>query len=125
MSSFEGLNLFGSGPARFRQMAQGSVVVANYVIGATPANGSTAQGPIELDVVVRGRLVAGNEGALWELRDAITAVLTDPPTTGSLFDDAGRKWEDMSLVRYVEGDRVDRGRMVSVGYEAVFRKFAM
>jgi len=123
MSNFEGLDLFGSGPARFRVMAQGSVVVANYVIGATPPNGSTAHGPIELDVVVRGRLVATTESGLWALREAITAQLTDPPTNGSLFDDHGHKWEDMSFIRYTEGDRTDRGRVKSMAYEAVFRKF--
>lgn len=124
MSSFEGLDLFGSGPARFRAMAQGSVVVANYVIGATPPNGSTAQGPIELDVVVTGRLVATTEAGLWSLRDAITAQLADPPTNGSLFDDYGHKWEDVALIRYTEGGRTDRGRVKSMAYEAVFRKFA-
>lgn len=123
MSNFEGVDLFGSGPARFRQMVQGNAVVANYVIGASPPNGSTPQGPIELDVVVKGRLVAGSEGALWLLRKAITDQLTDPPTIGALFDDYAHKWENVSFIRYTEGDRTDRGRVRSIAYEAVFRAF--
>lgn len=123
MSNFEGVDLFGSGPARFGQMVQGSVMVANYVIGASPPNGSTAQGPIELDVVVKGRLVATTEVDLWLLRKAVTDQLTDPPTRGALFDDYGHKWENVGFIRYTEEGRTDRGRVKSVGYEAVFRKF--
>lgn len=123
MSSFEGLNLFGSGPARFRQMVQGNAVVANYVIGASPPSGSTAQGPIELDVVVKGRLVATTETDLWALRKAMTDQLTDPPTAGALFDELGHKWDNVSFIRYTEDERTDRGRTKSIGYEAVFRAF--
>jgi hypothetical protein len=123
MSSFQGANLFGSGPHRFALGVQGQSVVANYVIGATPPNGSTAQGLRELDITVRGRLVSSSESGLWTLRDAVVAKLTDPVQTGTLVDQHGRSWTGMSFIEYKEGDRVDRGRVRSVEYTAVFRKF--
>ena len=63
-----------------------------------------------------------SDSALWTLRDAVTAQLIDPPTPGTLIDEHGRTWMGMSFVGYVEEDRVDRGRVVSIGYEAVFRR---
>lgn len=124
MGSFNGVDLFGSGPARFRQLVQGDVMLSNHTLGTSPPNGSSSIGMIELDVVVKGRLVAATEGDLWMLRDAVTAQLTDPPVQGSLFDDKGRKWESMSFIKFTEADRTDLGRVASIGYEAVFRKFA-
>jgi hypothetical protein len=122
MSSYKSLDLFGSGPHRFALAKQGEDVVPNFTLG-TGGSGSTVIGPIELDVIVSGRLVAADESALWTLRDAITAQLTDPPVPGTLIDNHGRTWSDMSFITYQEADRVDRGRAWSVEYKAVFRRF--
>ena len=78
---------------------------------------------IELDVIVTGRLVATTEAGLWQRRDAVTALLTHPPTAATLVDNHGRTWASMSFIGYVEGERVDRGRVRSVEYRAVFRRF--
>lgn len=121
MSSFKGLNLFGSGPHRFSLAKQGHLLTSDFFFGGA-GGGSTAQGLIDLDVVVRGRLIAASDASLWTLRDSVAAQLLDPPTPGTLIDEHGRSWAGMSFVGYVEEDRVDRGRVVSVGYEAVFRK---
>jgi hypothetical protein len=49
--------------------AQGEAVVPNYVIGRA-GSGSAPLGPIELDVVVEGRLVATTEALLeYERKD--------------------------------------------------------
>lgn len=123
-STFNGQGIFNSGPHRFSTAAQGESMVSNFVIGAAPPYGTTAQGPRELDVIVAGRLVASSESALSTLRSAVTAQLTHPPTTASLVDHFGHAWTGLSFIEYKEDDRTDRGRVTSVAYRAVFRKIA-
>lgn len=121
-SSFKGKDLFGSGPHRFAMGRQGQLLVRDLDFGGlTPE--TFPIGLEELTVKVVGRLVAASESGLWVLRDAVVDELLDPPTAGELIDLHGRSWADMSFVRYVEADRVDRGRVWSVGYEAEFRRF--
>ncbi len=122
MSTFKGIDLFGSGPHRFRQGVQGEDVVPNYILGIS-VSGSTPVGTLELDVVVAGRLVAASEAALWALRDAWTAQLAHPPVPGALIDSHGHEWEDMSLIAYEEAPPTDRGRARSIAYQATFRRF--
>ena len=121
-SSYKGKDLFGSGPHRFRVGRQGQVTVSDLSLGGFSAD-SFAVGPRELEIVVRGRLVASSEAALWALRDVVVAELVDPPEAGILLDTAGRSWSGMSFIAFDEDDRTDRGRAWSVGYRAVFRRF--
>jgi len=79
---------------------------------------------LELDVIIVGRLVASGESALWTLRDAVKAQLAHPPTPGTLIDLYGHTWTNMSFLTFQEMDRVDRGRVWSVAYKAIFRKIA-
>lgn len=123
-STFNGVGLFNSGPHRFAIGARGESMVNNYIIGASPSHGTTAQGELELDVVVTGRLVASSESALWTLRNAVAAQLTHPPVTATLIDHHGHSWSGMSFIEFKEEDRTDRGRQRSVAYRAVFRKLA-
>jgi hypothetical protein len=122
-SSFKGLNLFGSGPHRFAMNKQGLYVVALRAFGDNSIPGSAAFGDLELEVVVRGRLVSATEAGLWTLRDAITAQAVFPATAGTLIDHHGRSWASITLVAYEENEQTDRGRAISIGYEARFRKF--
>ena len=122
MSSFKSHDLFGSGPHRFSIGPQGESIVPNVFIGGTPP-GSTPQGLRELDITVKGRLVASSESGLWDLRDAIAGFLEDPPDTADLVDNHGHTWNDMSFITFREGDRTDHGRVVSLAYTAVFRRF--
>ena len=85
-STFNGQGIFNSGPHRFAIGPTGESMVNNYIIGASPSHGTTAQGALELDIIVTGRLVASSESALWTLRTAIAAQLTHPPTTAKLED---------------------------------------
>lgn len=121
-SSFNGVDLFGPGPHRFAQGAQGNAVVPNSVLLGVFVPGSTAYGMIDLDVIVTGRLVGDTEAALWTKRDAITAVLAFPPAAATLVDHHGRTWTGMTFYRFEEGDRTDRGRVRSLSFRAVFRK---
>lgn len=121
-SSFKSLDLFGSGPHRFALARQGQALQSEMF--ATPPNsGSRYLGLVELQVIVTGRLVAASEADLWTLRDAVTAQLLDPPAPGTLIDLRGRSWSDLSFVGFIVGDRTDRGRAVSLSYEARFVKF--
>ncbi len=121
-SSFKSLNLFGSGPHRFALARQGQAL-ASELFSSPPNSGTRYLGPVELQVIVKGRLTAATETDLWTLRDAITAELLDPPSPGTLIDLHGRTWPDMSFIGFTAGDRTDRGRVVSLEYEARFVKF--
>lgn len=123
MSTFNDLDLFGSGPHRFAQLTLGEYVLVNARVDPYQA-GSTAIGPLELAVTVRGRLVAGSEADLWTLRDDIAALLTHPPTSAQLKEDSGRSWDNMSFVAFTPADRTDRARTFSLAYEATFIRLA-
>lgn len=124
MSTYKFQDIFGSGPHRFAIGVQGQSIVPNVLIGGSPP-GSTPQGLRELDITVTGRLVAPTEADLWTLRDDITDLLVDPPTVSELTDNHGHTWTDMSFIKFEENDRTDRGRVVSLGYTAVFRRFVV
>jgi|ERR1043165_7783286 hypothetical protein len=121
-SSFKSLDLFGSGPHRFAVARQGQALESE-LFQSPPNSGTRYLGPVELQVIVIGRLISSDEAGLWTLRDAITAQLLDPPSPGALVDLHGRSWADMSFVGFIAADRTDRGRQVSLSYEARFIKF--
>jgi hypothetical protein len=78
----------------------------------------------ELDVFVRGRLVASSEAGLWALREAIANQFGQPATAGTFVDSVGRVFENMTMTRYVEDEVRDKGRVWSVAYEVQLRRFA-
>jgi hypothetical protein len=121
-SSFKTQDIFGSGPHRFQVGRRGSFVLSDAQI-ASPGPNTYPVGVQELDITVRGRLVATSEAGLWSVRDAVVAMLINPPTAGTLVDHTGRSWADVSFIRYEEAEVRDRGRVWSVGYTATFRRF--
>ena len=122
MSSFKSLNLFGSGPHRFAVAHQGQAI-SSELFEPNPASSSLYRGLTELQVVITGTLIAATEAGLWSLRDAITDQLLDPPEPGTLIDQHGREWADMSFIKFTPADCTNRGRVVSLEYEARFLKF--
>jgi hypothetical protein len=122
MSTFKTLNLFGSGPHRFALETQGQLVIPKLRLGIQ-LSGSGWLGLEELTIRVTGRLIAASESALWTLRDAITAQLIEPPTAGTLIDNAGHSFTQMSFITFEEADRTDRSRVYSLAYVARFRRF--
>lgn len=118
-SSFNGVGLFNSGPHRFKVGASGSQILVNSRINAF-APGSTAIGALEPEVRVIGRLEATSEIGLNALLATIAAQVNSPPTRGALVDHHGRTYADMDFVMFTPGDRVDRGRVISLAYEARF-----
>ena len=123
MSSYRGNDLFGSGPHRFGFGARAQQVVSNAAFYQDPTQvGSGSYGNREFDIVVKGRLVAATEAALWTLRSAIHAEVDVLAGTATLVDSFGRSHETVRLVEYEEEAVVSRGRRVSMGYRAVFRR---
>lgn len=121
-SSFKTDDLFGSGPHRFSIGRLGQFVVVDFALGSL-TSGSVYLGLRELDVIVTGRLIAADEAGLWTLRDAIEAELLHPPAPGTLIDLHGRTWNDMSFISFIAAEQIDRGRVISIAYQAVFRDF--
>jgi len=120
-SSFKSKNLFGSGPHRFALGRQGQVMLSWISQGAIQP-GTIPIGLTELDVIVRGRLVAPSESALSLLRDAISAELEETPTPGLLIDLHARQFPDMTFIDFAESDRADRARLHTLAYTATFRR---
>lgn len=122
-SSFKSIDLFGSGPHRFRMGVQGVTLIENVGL-ATPSESATVVGATDVMVIVDGRLLASSESGLWALRDVITNELESPPVPGTLVDLHGRTWVNMSFIEYEEHGPTDRGRVRSIGYTATFRHIA-
>lgn len=121
MSSFKGLNLFGSGPHRFRVGREGRRVITYAALTGDPSMpGSFVSGDHELRITVTGRLAASTESALWSLRDAITAQAVSTATAGALADGNARTWADMKLLSFTPEACTDRGRRYSLAYTAEF-----
>lgn len=123
MSSYNDVDLFGSGPHRFVQGPLGTYLLRKARVDPFQA-GSEAIGPLEETVTVRGRLVAADAGGLASLVDAIRAEITDPPTVARLTDDRGGEWEDMSLTHFEPLGAAQHGRVASLEYEAHFIRLA-
>ncbi len=121
MSSFKGINLFGSGPHRFRVGREGRRVITYAALTGDPSiPGSFVSGDHELRVTVTGRLAASTESALWTLRDAITAQAASTATAGTLADGNARTWTDMKLLSFTPESPTDRGRRYTLAYTAEF-----
>jgi len=126
MSSYRGLDLFGSGPHRTEIARRGQVVVPWSVATDNPiVPGAATYGDLELIVTIRGRLVASSESALWGLREAVAAESAFAEGGGTLVDTRGRSYEAMWFIRYEEFGAVDAGRVWSIGYEAAFRRLTV
>jgi len=120
-SSFQGQNLFGSGGHRFVNRRLGRRVVSLAAVSGDPSvPGTFESGDWEVWVEVRGRLVAGSDSSLWNLRDDIVDKAAFGESSGTLIDEHGHQWADMKLLTYEETGPVQRGREVSVGYVVVF-----
>jgi len=125
MSSFRGVDLFGSGPhrtrlgKRFLRKLPLSVVLSN----SPEESGLVVVGDGDFEIEIAGRLVAASESTLWGLRSAIIGQVRESLGTGTLVDTFGRTWEGVRLSEYVEDGRVDVGRSWSVGYVATFGWF--
>lgn len=112
--TFDGSGMFTSGPARFVDgwLGQGF----DYPRSGNNSTGFFAtSGVLARGVTQTGRLVATTSSALQAFIDTIKAT-AEAETTGDLVSPDGRSWEDITMLRIRFDDRVDRGRVFSVGY---------
>lgn len=121
MSSFDSANLFGSGPHRFSVGPRGQQLARLSDIDDDPASaGSQAIGAADIDVLVRGRLIADDDADLQAQIDAISAKLN---VQANLIDHHDHTYGDVTFISFAAADRTDRGRAVSLAYTARFVKF--
>lgn len=120
-SSFNGDDLFGSGPHRFHLGPVGRQVVQRTTIDPT-YSGTQDIGPLDGDILIRGRLIAADEAELWTLIDTITGKLTDPPTIADLLDHRARLFKNFAFVSFTPMGRTDRAGKTTLAYKARFTK---
>ena len=121
---FDGVDLFGPGPHRYAILPRGIESQPRWrITGNSTHSGTLPIGQLELEVVVTGRLVAASESALWSLREAVAGAARFVDGASTLVDDRGRSFPSMWFISYAEADRVDVGRVWSIGYTASFRDF--
>lgn len=122
MSSIAGQQLFESGPHRFAVRAVGRVFLPPFALDFLQETTFVA-GPLELWVRQSGRLVAQDGPTLWELVELIRAR-AESALHGTLITNDGRSWSGMTLLRFRPEERVDRGRLVSLAYDADYIRLA-
>lgn len=117
MSSFDGQDLFGSGPQQFTYPGREARVAIHEAPGINGARVSwLGLGPKR--VHMRGRLVGVDWASLKTLINAIEAMMDGRSTT--LVDDLGETHTSMVLVGFRSKSGVQSGRTVSLGYEIEF-----
>jgi len=116
MSSIDGQVLFDSGPHRFVVRSVGTLYFPPLSLDFLQTT-TELIGPIELAIRQTGRLISATESGLWAQVDAIKTA-GEGRVNGVLIDNAGQSWSDMTFLRFRADDRVDRGRVISLAYQA-------
>jgi len=122
VSSIAGQSLFDSGPHRFVVRSLGSLFFPPLSIDFLQTT-TEVIGPIELAIRQTGRLIAPTDADLRDQLDAIRAA-GEGQLTGTLIDNAGQSWEEMTFLRFRPDDRVDRGRVISLAYSSDYIQLA-
>jgi hypothetical protein len=114
MSSYDGDDLFGSGPHRFAQRSAGVRVQQTTAPGVDGAR-LTMLGRSATRITQTGRLVAAEVPALLALRDAILDKCDG--RAADLVDGQGATSPNMVIVRFEMAGEIDIGRVCSLRYE--------
>jgi len=122
MSSIAGQGLFNSGPHRFRLRPVGTLAVPPLTLDSVQ---TTTQALDELEVALEqsGRLLDETPAGLWDQVEAIR-LAAEGRLTGMLIDETGRSWSNMTLLRFEMTGPLSRGRVASMGYEALYVRLA-
>jgi hypothetical protein len=122
VSTIAGQGLFNSGPHRFRLRPVGTLAVPPLVLDSVQTTTAILD-EIEVALEQTGRLIDTTPAGLWDQVEAIRAA-AESRLNGTLIDETGRSWSDMTLLRFAMAGQLCRGRVVSVGYEAVYVRLA-
>lgn len=122
MVQLDGNAVFGSGPSRVMEGPRGEYVLVKARVSPFDA-GSEAIGPLEVRLIVTGRLVESNVTDLNITVQSINDLLVHPPTTYLVVDALGREWTDMAFVLFEATGPVEIGRQASMAYRAEFLRF--
>ena len=122
MVKFDGVDVCGGGPTRLTLGPAGEYLLERARVDPY-ASGSQPIGPLEMRLIVTGRLVASDDESLGELVESVRQLLTDPPSAFEVTDRAGRAWEQMSFVRFEPTGPVEYGRQASMGFRAELVRF--
>ena len=122
MSSIDGETLFNSGPHRFVVRSVGTLYFPPLSLDFLQTT-TELIGPIELAIRQLGRLVSTTESGLWSQVDAIKSA-GEAQLNGTLVDNTGTGWTGMTFLRFRPDDRVDRGRVISLVYQADYIRLA-
>ncbi len=117
MSTHAGQSLFNSGPHRFAARSMGRLWVPPLALDSLPDLTVVFTANLEVSVRQTGRLIGSGEADLWSQVETIRARC-EAKLLGTLVDNAGRSWPNMTLLTFRPADRVDRGRVVSLAYTA-------
>jgi hypothetical protein len=117
--TFGGVAIFGVSVLRTLLEPRGALLVPKLALGSREP-GSDLLGPLEVGVVIRGRVVAGTTASLEQRLGQIRLRLAPDGPSATLVDTLGRTYPDMEFVRLTLTGPVDRGRTVSQGIEARF-----
>lgn len=114
-STYNGVQYFDSGPHRFIIGETGRIILPPFA-GSNALPIWSDEGQQTLRITQRGRLIDDDEDGLWEQFRAIQTE-AESDTIADLVDAGGQVWEDMRMVSVTATGPVDRGRVVSIGYE--------
>ncbi len=121
MSTIAGQSLFNSGPHRFVHGEVGRLWAPPLRLDALQDR--IVVFPVNLELVIRqvGRLVGSSEADLWAQIATIQARCQSL-LNGSLVDNSGNTWTNMTLLSFEPSRAADRGRVVSLAYTAVYAR---
>lgn len=115
MSTFDGQDLFGSGPHRFEVPALEVRMQRSAAAGADGVRVSTA-GLAGREIAQSGVLTAASAAGLQTQVDAIRGVMDG--RVGTLVDHLGLAHPNVSLVSFRPRGAMEVGRLYSLRYEA-------
>lgn len=117
MSVFAGQTLFNSGPHRFIVRPVGALWVPPLRLDSLQSRVEVYSVNLELRIVQSGRLIGASEADLWAQVDAVR-TRCNARLTGTLIDNAGQTWSQMTLLTFRPAAAVSRGRVISLAYTA-------
>ncbi len=121
MSSLAGNTYFNSGPHRFTTRTLGSLVVSPLAIDFLQTD-HVVLDKLQLVIIQTGRLIGTDWDNLWDQVDTIKSA-AQSRVFGTLIDNNGRSWPNITIVRFKPEDRVDTGRVVSLAYRTDYISF--